>query len=71
LFLISSQPAPTLKDADTWTDDFNDFLARCLHLEPSERWSAAKLLEHPFLKQEGVEDTSFLVDMLQEFKIAH
>ncbi|GBG83157.1 hypothetical protein CBR_g36773 [Chara braunii] len=32
-----------------------DFLSKCLVREPSGRWSASELLEHPFLKDAGYE----------------
>jgi serine/threonine protein kinase len=71
LFLITSQPAPTLKEPSKWSPQFNDFLSKCLHLDPAQRWSAAKLLQHPFLTVDNVDNTDFLVDLLREFKISH
>jgi serine/threonine protein kinase len=41
-------PAP-FEHPDNWTDEFNDFIMRCLRCEPTERWGVLQLLEHPFL----------------------
>ncbi|KAL5554500.1 hypothetical protein UlMin_041901 [Ulmus minor] len=35
----------------TASKDFRDFISCCLQKEPSRRWTAAKLLRHPFLSQ--------------------
>ena len=34
-----------------FSDDFKDFLSECLRKDPSERWSAEKLLDHPFIQK--------------------
>lgn len=31
--------------------EFRDFIACCLHRDPTKRWTAAKLLRHPFITQ--------------------
>jgi len=49
LLLITTQPAPTLRDAAKWTPAFSDFLARALAKDPDARATAAELLDHPFL----------------------
>jgi serine/threonine protein kinase len=71
LFLITTSPAPTLKEPEKWSAHFNDFISKCLNLNPAERWSAKQLLEHPFLNVPNVEDTTFLVELLNEFNISH
>lgn len=50
LFIIATQPAPTLREPSNWSSHFNHFLARCLVKDPTQRASAAELLEHPFMK---------------------
>ncbi|KAK7255025.1 hypothetical protein RIF29_28426 [Crotalaria pallida] len=37
----------------TASPEFRDFVSRCLQREPSRRWSASKLLGHPFIAQLG------------------
>jgi len=51
LFLISTKGIPGLQSAEKWSDDMNDFLAKCLTQEPSQRPEANKLLSHPFLER--------------------
>ncbi|CAN1144987.1 Mitogen-activated protein kinase kinase 5 [Linum perenne] len=31
------------------SEEFKDFIGRCLHKDPSKRWSAAELMKHPFV----------------------
>jgi len=50
IFLIPSRDPPTLSEREEWSDDFNDFIARCLIKDPEERWSVDQLLKHPFIK---------------------
>ena len=32
-----------------WSDDFTDFVSKCLVVDSKARWSAKQLLMHPFL----------------------
>ncbi|KAA6376030.1 MAG: putative Serine/threonine-protein kinase pakC, partial [Streblomastix strix] len=50
LFLIATQPPPTTREPHKWTRQFNDFLSRCLQHDTRQRWTAEKLLTHPFLE---------------------
>lgn len=50
LFHIPQQDPPKLKaGGSAWSQDFHDFLSQCLRKEPGERWTATKLLKHPFV----------------------
>ncbi|KAJ3170857.1 Serine/threonine-protein kinase 25 [Geranomyces variabilis] len=49
LFIIPQQPPPVLPDS--FSSDFQDFMARCLAKRPSQRPTASELLHHPFLQQ--------------------
>ncbi|KAI9075036.1 hypothetical protein K1719_042986 [Acacia pycnantha] len=40
------------------SEDGKDFLRKCLVKDPAERWTAEMLLEHPFIKQDGEEESS-------------
>jgi len=51
LFVIATQPAPCLREADKWTNKFKDFLSLCLSKNPSKRATAQELLMHPFLNE--------------------
>ena len=46
---IITQPPKGLKNKDKWSNDFNDFIEKCLIYEPNERPSAKDLLKHPFI----------------------
>jgi protein-serine/threonine kinase len=53
MFLITTQPAPRLKDRRRWSSEFHDFLSRCLIVNPAKRAGASELLSHPFLRKAG------------------
>jgi len=48
LFLIMEKDPPVLQG--NFSADLKDFVSHCLRKEPDERWDAASLLKHPFLK---------------------
>mmetsp|Transcript_8581 Transcript_8581/g.10477 ORF Transcript_8581/g.10477 Transcript_8581/m.10477 type:complete len:401 (+) Transcript_8581:40-1242(+) len=48
LFLIASNPAPSLKDKDIWSADFRNILASMLDKNPDTRATASQLRDHPF-----------------------
>lgn len=50
IFMIPSRPPPTLTDPIKWSDEFNDFIARCLIKDPKKRPTAKELLTHPFIE---------------------
>jgi hypothetical protein len=66
LFIIATQPPPTLQEPDKWSSTFKDFLAVSLSKNASKRASAAELLQHPFLKKACSYD--FLVDLMKKYK---
>lgn len=49
MYLITTQKSPTLKDRGAWSNEFHDFIAKCLMTNPQRRASATQLLAHPFL----------------------
>lgn len=67
LFIICTQPPPTLKEPEKWSSSFKDFLSKSLTKNPKQRLTAAELLEHPFL--ECAADSSFLVEMTKKYKL--
>lgn len=49
LYLIATNGTPKLQNPETLSDVFRDFLGECLKVDPEERPSSKKMLEHPFL----------------------
>ncbi|XP_056427331.1 STE20-like serine/threonine-protein kinase [Hyla sarda] len=51
LKILKSQP-PNLKNRYLWSQDFKDFLNKCLQRNPQERSSVNALLEHSFVSKD-------------------
>jgi hypothetical protein len=66
LFIIATQPPPTLREPEKWSSTFKDFLAAALAKSPQKRASADELLEHPFIQKAC--DTKFIVELLKKYK---
>eukprot|EP00026_Physarum_polycephalum_P000066 Phypoly_transcript_00066.p1 GENE.Phypoly_transcript_00066~~Phypoly_transcript_00066.p1 ORF type:complete len:2446 (-),score=572.43 Phypoly_transcript_00066:272-7609(-) len=49
MHMIKQKPPPRLENPKKWSNDFNDFVAKCLVKDFTLRPSAAELLEHPFI----------------------
>ena len=47
---IMNEPSPALTLAQGFSPEFCDWIAKCLIKDPEQRWTAAQLLEHPFLR---------------------
>jgi len=48
IFVIPNRAPPTLQKGE-WSPNFQDFVAKCLHKNPTERPTATELLQHPFI----------------------
>jgi serine/threonine protein kinase len=46
---LAERPPATFKNASSYSDNFNDFLAKCLVLDPEQRPTAMDLLKHPLI----------------------
>jgi serine/threonine protein kinase len=68
LLLIVTRGAPTLKQPNLWSDEFKDFMARCLDTNPETRGSSEQLLLHPFIKKACT--TQDLINIVRETKRA-
>jgi serine/threonine protein kinase len=52
LLLITTNKSPTLNNNRVrWSNEFNHFIAQCLHISASKRASADQLLMHPFIQK--------------------
>ncbi|OCT89965.1 hypothetical protein XELAEV_18018581mg [Xenopus laevis] len=63
LKIIKSQP-PCLKHNWRWSQNFNNFLKKCLQRSPQERLSVSQLLQHPFVSE--VSDNHPLRELVAE-----
>ncbi|KAM9296392.1 serine/threonine-protein kinase 4-like [Gastrophryne carolinensis] len=50
IFMIPSNPPPTVRKPELWSQPFLDFITQCLVKNPEQRASATELLQHPFVK---------------------
>ncbi|GAM24558.1 hypothetical protein SAMD00019534_077330 [Acytostelium subglobosum LB1] len=66
IFMIPnpSRPPPRLTEPEQWSDDFNDFIAKCLVKKPEARPSADDLLKHPFIT--NAKSHGLLVPLIDE-----
>ncbi|XP_064188570.1 myosin-IIIa isoform X2 [Anguilla rostrata] len=51
LFKIPRNPPPTLHQPELWSDDFNNFICKCLIKDFELRPNVSDLLQHAFIKQ--------------------
>ncbi|ETW10412.1 STE/STE7 protein kinase [Aphanomyces invadans] len=51
LHSIRNEPPPKLPPGTDFSPEFQDFLAKCLIKDQTERWSVKDLLEHDFLRE--------------------
>lgn len=51
LYLIAAKGKPDLSDPNSISPELNNFLDRCLTVDPAKRATATELLKHPFLKK--------------------
>ncbi|XP_073539632.1 serine/threonine-protein kinase 4-like [Phyllobates terribilis] len=70
IFMIPSNPPPTLRKPENWSKQFIDFINQCLVKNPEQRASATELLQHPFVKTtKGVSILKHLINDALEAKI--
>ena len=48
--MIPTKPPPTLKEPEGFSNEFSDFISKCLVKNPEERPSATNLSHHKFIK---------------------
>ncbi|XP_069807709.1 serine/threonine-protein kinase 4-like isoform X3 [Dendropsophus ebraccatus] len=70
IFMIPSNPPPTLRKPELWSKQFIDFINQCLVKNPEQRASATELLQHPFVKTtKGASILKHLINEAMEAKI--
>lgn len=67
LFIIATQPPPTLRKPEQWSSTFKDFLSMTLAKNAARRATAEELLDHPFIQKAC--STTFLVDLIKRYKL--
>lgn len=45
IFMIPTNPPPTFRKPELWSDDFTDFVKKCLVKSPEQRATATQLLQ--------------------------
>ena len=61
--MIPTKPPPTLKEPNKFSNEFSDFISRCLVKNPEERPSATALLQQKYIK--SAKPVSVLKDLVQ------
>uniref|UniRef100_A0A8C5FGC1 non-specific serine/threonine protein kinase n=1 Tax=Gadus morhua TaxID=8049 RepID=A0A8C5FGC1_GADMO len=64
IFMIPTNPPPTFRKPELWTDDFTDFVKKCLVKNPEQRATATQLLQHAFISQ--AKPVGILRDLITE-----
>ncbi|KYO42164.1 hypothetical protein Y1Q_0002792 [Alligator mississippiensis] len=64
IFMIPTNPPPTFRKPEFWSDNFTDFVKQCLVKSPEQRATATQLLQHPFVK--SAKGVSILRDLINE-----
>uniref|UniRef100_A0A8C2WJB7 non-specific serine/threonine protein kinase n=1 Tax=Cyclopterus lumpus TaxID=8103 RepID=A0A8C2WJB7_CYCLU len=64
IFMIPTNPPPTFRKPELWSDDFTDFVKKCLVKNPEQRATATQLLQHPFVSQ--AKPVTILRDLITE-----
>ncbi|KAK6479580.1 serine/threonine-protein kinase 4-like [Huso huso] len=64
IFMIPTNPPPTFRNPEAWSDSMNDFVKQCLVKNPENRATATQLLQHPFIK--SAKPISILRDLIND-----
>lgn len=51
MYAIQKHPPQSLTKPDKWSNEFNNFIKRCLKVDPQDRPSAEELLTDPFIQK--------------------
>ena len=51
MFVIQKNPARGLTEPQKWSQEFNDFVSKCLIIDAKQRPTAKELLIHPFIRR--------------------
>jgi serine/threonine protein kinase len=71
LVSIPRNPPPCLRQAHMWSNEFNDFIRRCLVKDFEIRPSVSQILSHPFvahISDNGIDARRRIVQIVQRYK---
>jgi len=68
LLRITKSEPPKLLRPKKWSNDFSNFIARCLVKQPKDRANIDELLNHPFVNSTSEADKQVLVKLCAEAK---
>ncbi|OXG89179.1 STE/STE20/YSK protein kinase [Cryptococcus neoformans A2-102-5] len=72
LFLIPKARAPALDPEEGWSEEFQDFIEKCLQKDPHDRATAKQLLQHRFIRSaKKTTDLIPLITRYQSYKSSH
>jgi len=66
IFVIPNRPPPTLKPEGNFSNEFKDFVERCLRKNTAERPSAEELLNHPFITAVSGSAEAIVSELVEE-----
>ncbi|XP_061486625.1 serine/threonine-protein kinase 4-like [Rhineura floridana] len=64
IFIIPTNPPPTFRKPELWSDESTDFVKQCLVKCPEKRATATQLLQNPFVK--SAKGVFILQDLINE-----
>ncbi|EGD81055.1 STE/STE20/MSN protein kinase [Salpingoeca rosetta] len=71
-FLIPRNPPPTLKEEKKWSEQYIDFVAKCLVKDFEKRPTTKKILDHTFLKSVNAKrQRAALADLIEKVQRGH
>ena len=74
MFAIRTHPPKELTMPKKWSPEFNDFVSKCLNIDPKSRPNAKDLLQHPFIDKKGKNKTVLSnlvagsIDMIEKYR---
>eukprot|EP01087_Luapelamoeba_hula_P014403 TRINITY_DN4208_c2_g2_i2.p1 TRINITY_DN4208_c2_g2~~TRINITY_DN4208_c2_g2_i2.p1 ORF type:complete len:629 (+),score=143.34 TRINITY_DN4208_c2_g2_i2:106-1992(+) len=67
--IMQLKEPPHLSKPQKYSAELNDFIAKCLVLDPSQRWTSAQLLEHPFILRYKGQARAIVTDLLEQYAL--
>ena len=71
LVSIPRNPPPSLRQAQEWSEEFNDFIRQCLIKDFETRPTVGQMLTHPFMTEipeDGIDARRRIIQIVQRYK---